>query len=425
MIMNVFKNIGQWMRSLSEVFAHEFRIVTHDAGALLFFVALPLLYPIVYTLIYNPEVVRQLPIAIVDNSRTAESRELVRSASAAPAVKIYSYDANLSDAKARMAAGEVYAIMEIPSDYARKLATGEQATVPMYFDMSLLLRYRALLGAMTDLQMKLAHDVTAMRVETIGASSMGMASLPVESESNFLGDTSDGFASFVIPGIVILILQQSMVLGVMLLEGTSRERRRRNGGIDPKMVKGASTTALIIGKALCYTVIYMPMAMYVMVLVPRFFNLPHIGNPAEALLFIFPLLLASTFFGQTLTYFAKERESTFMIVVFTSVVFLFLSGLTWPRYAMNDFWRFCGDLIPGVWGLEGFIRINSNGATLAESIKPFLAMWILTGVYFLSAWWVMEYIRRESRTDSVPAGTPTASGPSAPAEQSPESSGRS
>ena len=211
----------------------------------------------------------------------------------------------------------------------------------------------------------------------------------------------------------------------MLLEGTSRERRRRNGGIDPRMVKGASTTALIIGKALCYTVIYMPMAMYVMVLIPHLFNLPHIGNPVEALLFIFPLLLASTFFGQTLTYFAKERESTFMVVVFTSVVFLFLSGLTWPRYAMNDFWRFCGDLIPGVWGLEGFIRINSNGATLAESVKPFLAMWILTGVYFLSAWWVMAYIRRESRTASVPAGTPTASLPSAPAEQSPESSGRS
>ena len=120
------------------------------------------------------------------------------------------------------------------------------------------------------------------------------------------------------------------------------------------MVKGASTTALIIGKALCYTVIYMPMAMYVMVLIPHLFNLPHIGNPVEALLFIFPLLLASTFFGQTLTYFAKERESTFMVVVFTSVVFLFLSGLTWPRYAMNDFWRFCGDLIPGVWGAGRF-----------------------------------------------------------------------
>lgn len=412
--MNPLKYTGHWFAKLGEVFAHEFSIVRHDAGALLFFIGLPLLYPIVYTLIYNPEVVRQLPVAVVDNSRTPESRELVRSASAAPAVEIFSYDANMADAKARMASGEVFAIMEIPSDYARRLAVGQQAVVPMYFDMSLLLRYRALLGAMTDLQMKVMHDVTAARVETLGASSLGMASLPVESESNFMGDTSDGFASFVIPGIVILILQQSLVLGVMLLEGTSRERRRRNGGIDPKMVAGAPTSSLIIGKALCYTVIYLPMALYVLVLIPRFFSLPHIGDPADYLLFIFPLLLASAFFGQTLTLFAKERESTFMIVVFTSVVFLFLSGLTWPRYAMSDFWRFCGDLVPGVWGIEGFIRINSNAATLAESARPFTAMWILTGLYFITAWIVMAYIRKVSRTDSVPAHIPNTDAPSAP-----------
>lgn len=423
--MNVFRNIGRWVRSLGQVFAHEFGIVRRDGGALLFFVALPLMYPLVYTLIYNPEVVRELPVSVVDNSRTPQSRELVRSASAAPAVTIYSYDSNMADAKARMARGEVFAIMEIPGDYAKKLERGEQATVPMYFEMSLLLRYRALLTAMTDLQMKVLRDVTAARVETVGASALGITSLPVASESNFLGDTSDGFASFVIPGIIILILQQSMVLGVMLIEGSSRERRRRNGGIDPKMVKGASTTALIIGKALCYMVIYIPMTLYVLVLVPRFFSLPHIGEPVDYLLYVVPLLLASTFFGQTLTFFAKERESTFMIVVFTSVVFLFLSGLTWPRYAMSEFWRLCGDLVPAVWGLEGFIRINSNGATLAESSTPFIAMWILAVVYFFSAWAVLSYIRRESRKDSAPADIPSASALSAQEAKSPESSARS
>ncbi|MDE6332789.1 MAG: ABC transporter permease [Muribaculaceae bacterium] len=410
--MNPFKYIGRWFGKLGEVFAREFSIVTHDAGAMLFFIGLPLLYPIVYTLIYNPEVVRQLPVAVVDNSRTPESRELVRAASAAPAVQIFSYDANLADAKARMASGDVFAIMEIPSDYAKKLASGEQATVPMYFDMSLLLRYRALLGAMTDLQMKVMQDVTAARVETIGASGSGMTSLPVKSESNFMGDTSDGFASFVIPGIVILILQQSMVLGVMLIEGSSRERRRRNGGIDPKMTDNAPASSLVLGKALCYTVIYIPMALYILALIPRFFNLPHIGEPSDYLLFIFPLLLASAFFGQTLSFFAKERESTFMIAVFTSVVFLFLSGLTWPRYAMSDFWRFCGDLVPGVWGIEGFIRINSNAATLSESARPFLAMWGLAALYFITAWIVMAYIRKESRTRRVPADTPNTDGPS-------------
>ncbi len=51
---------------MGRVFRNEFRLMLHDAGVLLFFVALPLLYPIVYTLIYNPEVLRKLPVAVVD-----------------------------------------------------------------------------------------------------------------------------------------------------------------------------------------------------------------------------------------------------------------------------------------------------------------------------------------------------------------------
>lgn len=70
---------------------------------MLFFVALPLLYPIVYTLIYNPEVVRQLPIAVVDNCLNADSRQLVQKASASPSIEIYAYCADMPEARRLMA----------------------------------------------------------------------------------------------------------------------------------------------------------------------------------------------------------------------------------------------------------------------------------------------------------------------------------
>ena len=109
------------------------------------------------------------------------------------------------------------------------------------------------------------------------------------------------------------------------------------------------------------------------------------------------MLLATAMFGQTVQYICKERESAFIVVVFTSVLFLFLSGLTWPRYAMNDLWTWMGNLVPATWGVEGFIRINSNGASLAESSRPYIAMWILTAVYFLTSCLVTAAIRRRSR----------------------------
>lgn len=393
----VFDNILSWLVDVGVSFCSTWKEVLHDAGALIFFVALPLFYPVVYTLIYNPEVVTHIPVAVVDDSRTQASRDFVRMAEAAPSVDIYDYVPNVSDAKKLMAEHKVYAILHIPSDYGKKINTGEQTTITLMCDMSLLLRYRALLSTMTSLQLELAQKITAAKVSMMGMDSAGnLTGLPIQSESHFLGDTQSGFASFIIPGIVVLILQQSMVLGIVLLGSTSTERRRRNRGEDPRN-PAKSPSAITLGKALCFITFYLPTTVYILHYVPEIFNLPHYGSAIDYLLFIFPMLVASAFFGQALTGFAKEREDTFLIVVFTSVVMLFLSGLTWPRYAMPEIWKIAGDLVPATLGLEGFVRINSNAATLGENASNYLGLWALALGYFLVAWLVERHIIHKYR----------------------------
>lgn len=397
--MNIFTRIGNWLGSAAAVMASEFRAVFHDAGALLFFVALPLFYPVVYTLIYNPEVVRQIPVAVVDDSRTAESRHFVTMASASPSIKIYDYCSDMGEARELMAAGDVYGIMYIPRRYASDLANGVQTNVEFYSDMSLLLRYRTFVAALTDLQIKIASEVSGERLAAAGMESYltGDSPLPVQSNSNMLGDVEQGFASFVIPGIVVLILQQSMLLGIALLGGSRRERRGR-ALPEPDLADRAGAGARVWGRAMCYVSIYIAASIYCLHFVPEMFNLPHSGSPVDYLLFIFPELLAAAFLGQALVGLMKERESCFLILVISSVLFLFLSGLTWPRYAMPDFWLWLSDCIPSTWAIEGFIRINSNNATLAENSHPYIMLWILTAVYMIAAIVVTRFVdpRREA-----------------------------
>ena len=226
--MKFLNNILHWASGMGRVFRNEFRLILGDVGVMLFFFALPLAYPVVYTLIYNPEVVRKLPVAVVDHSMTIASRDFVRHASASPSIEIFAYCPNMADAKELMASGDVYGIMEIPDDYSKCLGRGEQAHVSFFADMSLLLRYRTFMAALTDLQLELTSSITGERIDATGLKSLagGSSGMPIASQSNFLGDTEQGFASFVIPGIVILIIQQSMILGICLIGGTSRERRR-------------------------------------------------------------------------------------------------------------------------------------------------------------------------------------------------------
>ncbi len=378
---------------MGRVFRNEFRLIVGDIGVLLFFIALPLAYPVIYTLIYNPEVVNKMPVAVVDDSRTMQSRDFVRKASASPAIDIYAYCNDMAEARRLMADGDVFGIMEIPRDYARCIGRGETAHVSFFCDMSLLLRYRTFAAALTDLQLNVISDITGDKIDAAGLGSLTGGGTPMlfESKSNFLGDSEQGFASFIIPGLVILILQQSMLLGVCMLGGTSRERRSRNRGIDPLQIQ-APATATVWGKALAYTVFYIPLTIYVMRFIPEMFDLPHYGNPVDYLLFIFPMLLATAFLGQGLNVIIKERETVFVVIVFTSVVFLFLSGLTWPRYAMSTLWTWAGNCIPATWGVDGFIKINSNAATLPEVGNDFSALWILSAIYMLFALWSTKYI---------------------------------
>lgn len=386
--------IKSWLHQVVQVWSRELRLTFTDVGMLLFFFALPLVYPLVYTLIYNPEVVTDLPVAVVDDSRTAQSRELTRSIDATSAIKVIGYASSLSEARRWQAEKRCYGVLVIPEDYARRLGRAEQANVDFYSDMSLLLRYRTFLAALTDVQLATGAKI---RTEAMQAAGLPESQPPISNQAFFLGDQEQGFASFIIPGIVVLIIQQSMLLGIALLAGTSRDRRRRNGGLDPLAVD-ASPSATCVGKLMAYLVPYLPMTLYALHFVPLIFALPHVGHMSQYLPFILPMLIASAGFGLVISeLMVTEREMSFMVVVFTSVAFLFLSGLTWPRYAMPQLWQWVGNCVPAMWGVEGFIRINSNGATLAQNSHPYAMLWLLSAVYFTIYYLMLHWRRRHPR----------------------------
>lgn len=389
---NAATNIKQWFLGFFRVWQREFYLVSHDIGVMMFFFLLPLLYPICYTLIYNPEIVTDMPVVVVDHSRTAESRRLARMLDATQAAKIYDYAPDLAAARRIVNNHEAFGILEIPESYSRKLGRGEQAVATFYCDMSLLLRYRTFISALADLQLAIGAEIQAAELSQVAMVSSAVPMARINSDARMLGDPTQGFASFVIPGILVLILQQSMVLGVVMLGATSAERRRRNGGIDPLQVQ-APAGATLLGKVMCYLALYAPIIIYVLRIVPMIFSLPHVGSEWDYVLFLLPMLVASAFMGQCISWLVTEREETLLAVVFTSVVFLFLSGLTWPRYAMSPIWVLIGDMIPATWGVEGFIRMNSNGSPLYEQAHPYRILWLLAALYFTISYALLRFYR--------------------------------
>ena len=106
-------------------------MVFRDHAVLTFFVALMLAYPVVYTFIYSNEVAREVPVAVVDHSNSAISREFVRNWNATASVDVIARCEDMEAAKLLMYKKDIYGILEIPADFSKNIARGEQAHISL------------------------------------------------------------------------------------------------------------------------------------------------------------------------------------------------------------------------------------------------------------------------------------------------------
>lgn len=369
--------------SLFHICAKELKSVFKDQGVLIFFILVPLAYPLVYAFIYTQEVVRDVPIAVVDNNRSSMSREFLRMVDATPDVKIQSYCADMEEAQNLIEETRVYGIIYIPEEFTEELSEGKQTKVTIYSDMSGLLYYKSLLMATTNVSLEMNKKIKIERMgnTTNRQDEIGVA--PIEYEEVSLFNPQDGFASFLIPAVLILIIQQTLLLGIGLSAGTARETNRFQDLV-PLSRKYNGTLRIVLGKSFVYLMIYAAVSAYILLAVPKLFSLVQVAQPTTLLLFVLPYILACIFFAMTCSIFIHHRESCMMIYVFTSVPLLFISGISWPGAAVPEFWKVISWIFPSTFGINGFVRINSMGASLYDVMPEFRALWIHTGIYFIT-----------------------------------------
>ncbi len=382
--------IRQGFGGLMHICTHELKQVFKDQGVLIFFLLVPLAYPLVYAFIYTNEVVRDVPAAVVDMNNTSQSRKFLRLVDASADVKIQSHCADMEEAKTLLKEKNVYGIIYIPEDFSHDLATGEQATVSIYCDMSGMLYYKALLLSCTNASLTVNKQIQIERAGNTTDRQDEITTAPIEYEDISLFNPQDGFASFLIPAVLILIIQQTLLLGIGMSAGTARENNRFRDLI-PLSRHYRGTLRVVMGKSCAYLLIYLMVSAYVLCLVPRFFSLIQIAQPWTLMAFIFPYLLACIFFSMTCSVFIHHRESCLMIYVFTSIPLLFISGISWPGAAIPEFWKIFSCLFPSTFGINGFVRINSMGATLHEVLPEYRALWLQTGIYFITTFLVYRY----------------------------------
>ena len=389
--MNMFDKIKQFLSDIFCSFYSEARTIVRDEGVVLFMLFVPLFYPILYSWIYNNEVVREVPVAVVDASRSALSREFVRRYDASPDVKVAYFCNSIEEARRLVAKQEVNGIVYLPEDLSKRLNRMEQATVSVYCDMSLMLAYKAIFTAATSVSSLMNANLQVALAPGYTDHENSITTQPLNYEEVAMFNSTGGYGNFILPGVLMLIIQQTLLLGTGLLYGSRRERGFFiTSSTLPILKRRLPMLRIITGRTLCMLLIYAAVTAYVLLAIPKMFHFVQLLHPADLVLFVLPYLLACIFFAMTIGMLIPQREDVMLVVVFTSVGLLFLSGVSWPQSNIPSFWLAFACLFPSTFGIQGFVKLNTMGALISDIVYECRMLWIQALIYFLLALWLLH-----------------------------------
>jgi ABC-2 type transport system permease protein len=367
-------DVTQTPRGIGGAFAAEWRRVlgTRSAFTLLFLA--PLIYGIYYPQPYLNQILRKLPIAVVDNDLSDLSRRIVETLDASGALNVTVRTRTLVEARTAIDRGTAFAAVEIPPGAERDMLKGLTVHIPIYADATYLFMFRSTASGVATAIGTLTSELVSRGARSDG--SLVKAKLASSSPADVLlqpiFNPVGGYASYVVPAAFVLILQQTLLIGAAMLTGTA-------------LAKGGGAFAGVFGRGIAHLTIYLPAVALYLVVLPRIYGFSTLGHLPELFAIATVFLLATSFTGQAVGAWFTRPENATILLLATSLPQFFMAGFAWPREAIPEAALAFGRIFPADSAIDGLVRINQLGASIWEVAHDWLGLWCLALVYFALA----------------------------------------
>ena len=373
----------------------EAKYIFRDKAVFFSFVIVAIAVSFLYTYLYSEETLQKLPIGVVDEDNTAQSRQLLRMIDANSGVAIYSSYLNLSEAQKAFQQEKIRGIVAIPKGFSRDLQRGEQPSISVYADASYMLYYKQVLTAT-----KISATYLNAGVEMKRSSAQGKLppqareeAMPVSAKVVSLYNPSSGYATFLIPMVFVIIFQTTILTAVGILGGTMREGNKLRR-IYPNSNSFWGALPIVMGKATTYLGFSMLILLIILGIVMPLFGIPMRSTMLTTMGFMTPCIRSIVFMGLCLLNFLRRREDAIMLIMYTSLPAMMLTGFSWPSVAMPEWLNVISYVVPTTLGAKGFTSITQMGASLPTIMPYWLGMWGLCLLYLFLATLTLRKVLR-------------------------------
>ena len=359
-----------------------------DKGAVLLLLGAPVLYGFFYPWFYSSEVVQRVPVAVVVQDNSGLARQMLRFAQASPRIHPQLVTADEGEARAAVLRGEVMGYALLPRDLKRDVLRRANVVIPVYANGAYPLVSKQVQYGFAEAFGTVSAGVEIKRLQAGGQSApqAAVSRSPVNAQAVALFNPTEGYGSFVVAAVSVLILQQTLLMGSALLVGTWREQ-----GAD--RVGSRQWLARLL--ALCVPGWLAGLFYFGWIFIWQDF--PHGGNPWGALALLACFVPAVVGCACLLGWWLADRERALQVVLFSSIPLTFLGGFTWPVEALPEALQWLRWLSPSTAGIQASLRYNQLGAPLVAAL-PHLA-WL--ACMALTSWLAVLWLGRQPQ---IPRG---------------------
>ncbi|MFT3720005.1 ABC transporter permease [Pseudorhodoferax sp.] len=352
------------MSRFAQAWRQTLAAVLGDAGVLLILLVAPVLYGFFYPWPYGTEVVTRVPVAVVDQDRTGLSRQIVRFAQASPRMEVRFVTGDLQQARMALWRGEIEGYALLPADLKRDVVRGAPAVVPIEGNGAYALLNKAVSYGFAEAVGTVSAGVEIRKLQAAGqGAAQAMASRnPLDLQMVHLFNPTEGYGSYVVPAVALLILQQTLLMGAAMLAGTWAEA----GTLRARPAAWLGRLAALSGCGLLTGAFFFGWVFWLQ-------DYPRGGNPAGALVLLLCYVPTVCALGLLLGCWLRDRERALQVLLFTALPMAFLSGFSWPAQALPAPLQALAQLLPSTSAIQAALRLNQMGAPLAD-----VAGWLLT-----------------------------------------------
>ncbi|WP_339662413.1 ABC transporter permease [uncultured Polaribacter sp.] len=383
---NLYRSYYKGKISFWNTFRTEWNSIKSDKAVVSTFLSVAFIILVVYTYIYSNQIIKEVPVAVINQDGTKMSRDFIAMLESTEGTKTITKFTDLEAAKVAYYSRKVQGIVMIPKNFEKDIRSGKQTTITTFSDAANMLFYKRVLGDVTTINGYFSAQISIKKVMAKGVSldEAQKNYTPIKAISTSLFNTNSGYATYLIPMLTALIIQLVLLMGIGLLSGSRRETITTHTQF-PRILHKRGVIVILLAKACLYTLIYMVIIPIQVGIVYSIFGIPVRSSLLSIYVFIIPYIFSVVFLGISISSFFKRREDSIVFLVLLSIPSLMLSGLSFPVEGFSPFYKFISDIIPSTPGMNGFVKLTQMEASFLDVLKEWNRLWFLTGFYFVIA----------------------------------------